>query len=902
MKKYLFSALALGMMLTSCQSDEPFAPGEGGEKQVTFTLNVPGDLGTRSGATDNNSGVGGFSNEQGRLYYTLVLHANGDTQVLKNATISADGRTATFTPTVVLGRDYTITAYASFDDNASINNKADIEAITVSKNFNDESKDVYFYTTTHNFAGDNLETLELKRPFGKLRLVATDYKAEGNGNTAIKSVRVKYNNNVFTTFNAVSGEFSGGKSYEYTLEGTDYSTSYYAPEKDENDVVTGQTIFADYIPVQKNGDHAAPFEITVEYNDGETYTREFTQDIPVRRNALTTLKGNFFTAGAEITVTVDDAFDVNMEKVNGVDGVFTDVNGKYYISNANGLMWVSEQVNTMEHYVNQAANIFDGKTVYIINDIDLGGAEWRPIGDYAFSRTSFNGTFDGQGHTISNFKVTEPVKWTEKVTEASYGFFGNVKGTVKNLTIKNATVNPEGGRYSAALVGRLHNGGAVENCHVVNSSVTINHWQVGGLVGQNNNGNIIGCSVTGSTITGKAAVGAIVGMDMTAGEHTIENCRVANTALVQNDSFGASYDESYGIAVGLVNVSGIILHLDNVVAENNTIKGIASNKLIGDKEDGAMVYVNGGQPVATAEELDAAIKAGGSYTLVNDIALDAPIQVSEKTFYLNGNGYKISQSTDYPDEGTQTTALIHPIGCTATIENVVFDGLQVDGPIRTVNTKLTINNVTVKNCKREVTGSTAQGLFRLHGESTVTNCVFTNNTCPMAISLNWDGNNDLPQKVENCVFEGNTCNGTAVLYYVKGAGATIDNNKFIDNTVNCNKNGATVYMGFTENNVITNNLFKNNTVNEATTSKRVAGGLMIGYAAVVTGNAFIGNTVNATNAKGNDVCASVYYTDIDLSGNYWGGNAPVENDDYFVEYPDMHNVIINNYLTVNPIK
>ena len=69
----------------------------------------------------------------------------------------------------------------------------------------------------------------------------------------------------------------------------------------------------------------------------------------------------------------------------------------------------------------------------------------------------------------------------------------------------------------------------------------------------------------------------------------------------------------------------------------------------------------------------------------------------------------------------------------------------------------------------------------------------------------------------------------------------------------------------------------------------------------MTGNAFIGNTVTAPVSKGNDVCASVYYTDIDLSGNYWGGGAPVENDDYFVEYTN-YKVIVNDYLTENPIK
>ena len=65
MKKFLFPALALGLVMTPCQSDEPFAPGEGGEKQVTFTLNVPGELGTRAGAAGNESDKGGFSNDQG---------------------------------------------------------------------------------------------------------------------------------------------------------------------------------------------------------------------------------------------------------------------------------------------------------------------------------------------------------------------------------------------------------------------------------------------------------------------------------------------------------------------------------------------------------------------------------------------------------------------------------------------------------------------------------------------------------------------------------------------------------------------------------------------------------------------------------------------------------------------
>ena len=575
------------------------------------------------------------------------------------------------------------------------------------------------------------------------------------------------------------------------------------------------------------------------------------------------------------------------------DGVTTDADNNYHILNVAGLKWVSTNVNTMEYYVNQSANIFDNKTVYLEADIDLNGAEWRPIGDYAFSRTSFNGVFDGQNHTISNFKVTNPVSWTEKVTEASYGFFGNVKGTVKNLTIKNATVNPEGGRYSAALVGRLHDGGRIENCHVEESSVTINHWQVGGLVGQNNNGNIKGCSIIGSTITGYAAVGAIVGMDMKAGEHTIENCSVLETALVQNESFGESYDASYGLAVGLVNSSDIILHLNNVYLENNTIKGVAANTHVGDIAAGAKVYVNGSMPVTTAEQLEAAIKAGGEYILMNDVAMTEKIY-ENVDFTLDGNGYTISQA----EGSTNTYALFDSVTGKFTIKNVKFAGIKGGAVLRTIGAETTLENVTIEGAET----TQQQGLLRLLGKNVIKNCTFKNNTCSMVITLNYDGANNDPQVVENCVFENNTCISTAVLYYVKGSMCEVDGNKFIGNnvTVSGGSNAATVYMGFTENNVITNNVFQNNTVNVGT-SKRVAGGLMIGYDAVITGNAFVGNTVNGENAKGNDVCASVYYTDINLSGNYWGGGAPVENDDYYKEY-NNHEVIINDYLTENPIK
>ena len=207
-----------------------------------------------------------------------------------------------------------------------------------------------------------------------------------------------------------------------------------------------------------------------------------------------------------------------------------------------------------------------------------------------------------------------------------------------------------------------------------------------------------------------------------------------------------------------------------------------------------------------------------------------------------------------------------------------------------------MDNVTVKNCEH----TQQQGLFRLMGKSTIMNSTFKNNSCTMLVSFNFDGDSTEPQVVDNCVFENNICNTTAVVYYASGSGATINDNKFLNNTLSVS-NGATLYLGFKKNCTVTNNLFEGNKV--TATSKRSSGGLMVGNAAVVTGNAFVNNTVtvNGETGYGNDVCASPYYASIDLSGNYWGGGAPVENDDYYKEY-NNYEVIINDYLTENPIK
>ena len=347
----------------------------------------------------------------------------------------------------------------------------------------------------------------------------------------------------------------------------------------------------------------------------------------------------------------------------------------------------------------------------------------------------------------------------------------------------------------------------------------------------------------------------------------------------------------YGAVIGAVYSGTATLNLNGCVVENTTVKGQPSGALYGSYEDGDVIIIDGNKLITSAEDFINAVKNGGTVILGADIAMTTTITPG-KSFVIEGNGYTITMA----DGCVNTYSLFDsiPEGVTAVFNNLTFDGIKGGAILRSIGAEVVMNNVTVQNCDH----TQIQGLLRLAGKNTLTNCTFKNNSASMIVTFNYDARYDQPQLVENCVFENNTCKDTAVLYYVKGIGCTLNGNKFINNNVTSTANGATVYMGFTEHNVITNNVFSGNTVVSTGTSKRVSGGIMIGYEAVITGNAFVNNSVSnsAGTALGNDVCASVYYTDIDLSGNYWGGNAPVQNENYFVEYTN-HSVIINDYLT-----
>ena len=216
---------------------------------------------------------------------------------------------------------------------------------------------------------------------------------------------------------------------------------------------------------------------------------------------------------------------ISKKEVTGgeIDGVYSPKEGVYEISNLAGLKWVADQVN-------QEITTFEGETILLTEDIDLKGEQWTPIGYWV----TFNGTFDGQDHTISNLKH----HGTEE--DCYVGLFGYTeKATIKNLTINNVDMKlvanaSWAGGHLGALVGNFEGTTVIENINITGDvKIDGDIEQSGaGRIGAVAGGGRIECNATfknvhvkaneGSFVKGNNSIGGIAGQ--LQGNITMENC------------------------------------------------------------------------------------------------------------------------------------------------------------------------------------------------------------------------------------------------------------------------------------------------------------------------------------------------------------------------------------------
>ena len=672
MKARFFALAALVLGLASCQQEFDGAATVGGE--VDFQLKVDArELGTTR-AYDGDDQYGYDSafgaidylcddNDEFRtdwtevdLRYSLeVYDANGlnaapvkDRQVI----IVDKYESVTFDLRLVPNRDYQFVVFADFvPQGASAEANTDIQKdlglhhvingtlqnITIKKDaINDESTDAYFATEPIRISNSAAKDIELKRPYGKVRVIATDLH-ELNLNVEPKSVKVTYEAAHRATFNAVTGDIDA--KYETVvyenkyndIKKTDmskhiytgYNTAEYKVTNANNETRnTHMTLFTDYILATKDQE-SIHFTMEVFDEAGVSIKKtNFNTDIPVQRNYLTTIIGNVLTTATEVNVTIDDNF-AGRHYFNLWDGKSiqepTREGEIYIIYEAAELAWFADQVNNK-------SNKFSGKTLKLGKDIHLNHELWTPIG----ATGKFEGTFDGDGFKIEGVFVSVKGK-------SPAGLFANAK-YVRNLTVVNSQVY---GNYKTGVIVGDGLCSRIDNCHVDGCEVVVTPYNqdeannVGGIVGYlsaENEAWVKNCTVKNTQITAYRKVGGIAGSANQAA--VVTGNKVENISVVADMT--AEYKEAKAADAGAI------------VGYTHAKATVADNTIGADVSVVVRIDTNGERDAYVAKEderIHVAFKAG-EYNFSKDLNVNGSIEAKlGGTVVLNVEDKTITSGT-----------------------------------------------------------------------------------------------------------------------------------------------------------------------------------------------------------------------------------------------------------------
>ncbi|MBR5196726.1 MAG: hypothetical protein IKW42_00745, partial [Alistipes sp.] len=699
MRKFLaLAALVLG--LASCQKEpEGLNVVTGGEIDTVVTVAIP-EAETRSSA---DSAVGAFKDgvcTEGVMRYILQVYYNGDTNAENRKVMYSNKTTVSFPVRLVPNRDYQFVVWADVVDAEEEDSKyyetGNLKNITLkdnSWNAMDEKRDAFTATETINFNGSLSINIPLYRPFAKLRVVATDcdeLAKQPGGAVVPHHATVKYYTKHRVAFNAFAGTAMDAEAENIEHQ---YEIFTYTGENNAS-----RTIFSDYFFAENSAENndVVRFEIEVFEQNGQLIKKnEFTTDIPVKANFLTTLKGDVLTEGNDITVEVEDPFqngsewnpgndDYDVEVWDGVtitEPAYDTTNKTYTVKNGAELAWIAQEVNN--------GTKFEGKTVILAKNINLGGHEWTPIGGAEF----FDGTFNGNNKTVGDFKVT--------TQEGNAGLFGNARAIIKDLTVVNVTIVAN--HYAGAIVGKGYVN--VDNCHANNIDITLStkndDWgdKAGGLVGINFEGAKM---ITNSTaknvkIQGYRDLGGIVGMAHYG--NIVSDCHVENITILQDLSvnYENSTPTTYGAVIGrrgINNQTGAtVTESGNITGDGIEIAVIIAEGLTQDTDSGDYNVSSAEGLAYIAEQVN---EEGNTDIASGDIVLNGDIDLASiSTFATRSNA---SNWTPIGTSATPFTGTFDGNGCT--IKNLeIYGGSESNIGFFGYTTNGEIKNVTFENAK-----------------------------------------------------------------------------------------------------------------------------------------------------------------------------------------------------------
>jgi hypothetical protein len=298
MKRYLlstFTIAAAALLVTSCNDEMDNGLKTGDEGTVTFTAQLPSEMGTRAfadGLTAKHLQYAVYEAGQ-----STPLPVFGDeTTVVGEAEMNNLKQTVSLKLTTGKTYDVIFWADATTDSPYTFNPASQEVSVDYSKvNNNSDNCDAFFKKETITVSGNQSVDVKLTRPFAQVNIGTDDFDAAKASGLEVTQTEVVAK--AFATLNLATGEVADEADRTFTMKAIPTASDGEFP------VAGGYKYLSmDYLLV--GADKAT---VDVAFNYGGPQSRTFT-NVPVQRNYRTNIYGSLLTNTTDFNVVIEPAF------------------------------------------------------------------------------------------------------------------------------------------------------------------------------------------------------------------------------------------------------------------------------------------------------------------------------------------------------------------------------------------------------------------------------------------------------------------------------------------------------------------------------------------------------------------------------------------------------------------
>lgn len=337
MKKISAVILAISAVtMISCQRETIDSGALTGEVEFTVTAGIPGGISTYAdpvAAFSHNGGAVNVDSDKYDLRYILEVYTKDQTppvRVYRKTVIVPDKFTTTdVTITArLVAKTYDFVFWADFVENGSAENtdglyyntdpltqvsyKDNVTLATLAT----EAIDAYCHVEEVDLSkNQNISGIKLHRPFGKIRLLATDRISDGAVQSEYPAqAKVDFKGaTVPASFNVLTGLAIEGSTL--TIENIT-GTSILEDASVAGTKYPGSYLLGYYYIFAADGSTSYAMDVTTYDQNGIQMGVRNLSQIPIQKNKLTTVIGNFYTNEGTLQIIVEDPFEEPENYIN----------------------------------------------------------------------------------------------------------------------------------------------------------------------------------------------------------------------------------------------------------------------------------------------------------------------------------------------------------------------------------------------------------------------------------------------------------------------------------------------------------------------------------------------------------------------------------------------------------